>query len=342
MSKCLLILLVLALSRCGQNPTPAEKVGHSTRQNAQKTPDRKLGAHFKKNSPQPLPVVKTGSDFGKAVARSINFLSKNNKRPGAKLAMGIPESDLLTTLFALQMTGCHTPVFLEKYFDFYQINTPNSGERAQVTGYFTPILDASPTKTAAFPVPIYRQPDGAGEGLPGRSAINKGALSGKKLEVGFLKNMADLRSIQMQGSCFLKFPDGKLQLIGWDGTNWGGKNRLTSDDIFETKKPSRDEFNYVFFKPMKSAPAGAMSAVLTKAVSLSVDPGIVPLGSVLLAELPGPDGQPDYHLLLAQDVGGGIKGTRRFDLYCGIGQPFSPTVRVNDFGKIWLVLPKKN
>ena len=67
----------------------------------------------------------------------------------------------------------------------------------------------------------------------------------------------------------------------------------------------------------------------------------MPLGASLLAELPGPDGSPSYHLLLAQDVGGGIQGSKRFDLYCGTGQPFSPVIRVNDYGKIWLMLPKE-
>ncbi len=327
----------------GKLPVGAADSTKSGTKKSKKPPvpaDPKLGIHFHKTKPQPLPVVKTGADFGNAVARSIDFLLENNKKPGARLAKGIPESDLLTTLFSLQSTGCLTPVFLEKYFDFYLINTRKEDDKTQFTGYFTPIMTASRSQNAGFPVPIYRRPAELGDNLPSRSAIKKGALSGKKLDVGWLKNMADLRSIQMQGSCFLKFPDGKMQLIGWDGTNNDGKSQL-GDDGVKTPKTGRDEFNYVFFKPMKSAPTGAMSEVLTKAVSLSVDPDIVPLGATLLAELVGPDGRPDYHLLLAQDVGGGIQGTKRFDLYCGIGQPFSPAIRVNDYGKIWLVLPKK-
>ena len=93
---------------------------------------------------------------------------------------------------------------------------------------------------------------------------------------------------------------------------------------------------------MKNEPTGAASQPLSASYSISVDPRFIPLGSVLLAELPAfqKDEPPHYRILFAQDVGGGIRGTGRFDLYCGTGEPFLPTCRVNEMGKIWLMLPK--
>ena len=89
MSKLFLFLLVFAFCHGGQKPATVKETGEGISKIAQKTPARPLGSYFKKQAPQPLPVVKTGSDFGRAVARSIDFLLENNKRPGAKLASGL-------------------------------------------------------------------------------------------------------------------------------------------------------------------------------------------------------------------------------------------------------------
>ncbi len=229
----------------------------------------------------------------------------------------------------MQGAACLTPLFLGEHFEFYQINTRKEDDLVQFTGYFTPVMEASTGRNGRFVTPIYRSPEGE---LPSRSAIKKGALSGKKLEVGWLRSEAELRTIQMQGSCYLRFPDGRTQLIGWDGTNRSGRS--------ESEEKGRDEFNYVFFKPMSGNPTGAMVEQLTEAVSLSVDPDIVPLGACLLVEMKAPDGSSNFHLMLAQDVGGGIQGTHRFDLYCGMGHPFSLAARANDWTKVWLVMPR--
>jgi membrane-bound lytic murein transglycosylase A len=329
------------------------------------TSKRQTPDFFKKSSPKSLPTLQPDRFFNAAVGRSIDFLSENGKKSTAKLGNGIAESDLMSMLLAVQNGACIDPVFLTKYVEFYELQTDKPNDQTLVTGYFTPILSAQKTRSNIFSTPIYKNPADKISTLPSRSDIEKGILSGKNLEIGWLRSQKDLRSVQMQGSCFLKFEDGSMRLIGWDGTNRGGKNEQLDSPIFDekiletepenaskiskkgkkfAKKHAHEAYNYVFLKTQKSAaPKGAMSAELTPSISVSVDPRIVPLGAVLLAEIADfidSKKPPKYRILLAQDVGGGIRGSGRIDMYCGAGTAFSPVFPINDFAKIWLLLPK--
>ena len=82
--------------------------------------------------------------------------------------------------------------------------------------------------------------------------------------------------------------------------------------------------SYVFFEKVNSKPLGAGHVPLTSDYSIAVDTRHLPLGSCLLAALPILDEEGDfshheYKFLLAQDVGGAIRGNGHVDVYCGIG-----------------------
>jgi membrane-bound lytic murein transglycosylase A len=360
----LLFLLNCQPKETSNLPENSEDFSSKKRANFIKKTTRATPNFFKKNAPASLPTLQPGPFFNAAVGHSIEFLRENGKKTTSKLSNGIVESDLLSMLYLVQNGVCFDPLFLEKYVDFYELQTEKQGNKTLVTGYFTPILSANKTQTSAFSTPIYKNPKDKNLPLPARSDIENGVLAGQNLEIGWLRSQKDLRSVQMQGSCYLKFTDGSMRLIGWDGTNRSGQNTQTDLPVLlenapeielenpskiskkgkkSSKKSTREAYNYVFFKTQNTAPRGAMSAVLTPAISVSVDTRIVPLGAVLLAEVAdfsASKNAPKYRILLAQDVGGGIRGSGRIDMYCGAGTAFSPVFPINDVAKIWLLLPK--
>jgi len=92
---------------------------------------------------------------------------------------------------------------------------------------------------------------------------------------------------------------------------------------------------------------GAANVPLTPLYSAAVDPSIIPLGSILLAQVPKLDAYGnlighEFRLLLAQDKGGAIKGSGHIDWYQGIGErsPLFMQVNSSNLGKVWLLLPQ--
>ncbi|MCB1386647.1 MAG: MltA domain-containing protein [Nitratireductor sp.] len=111
-----------------------------------------------------------------------------------------------------------------------------------VTGYFEPEIEASPTRSRDFPVPILRRPpdlveiDDASrpsdlaphfffarrtasglEEYPDRAAIEAGALDPLELELFWCRSRIDLFFVQIQGSARLRLPDGLIRRISYDG-----------------------------------------------------------------------------------------------------------------------------
>lgn len=340
-----LIFCAGLLGSCQFSPGGDSKSANSATVLPQKN-DRQLSSFFKKTTAPDFLFLKTDPGLGRAIFHQTLFLEKNGRSESARLVKGITERDLTASLGLLQNWQGLTAVFLRKYFDFYQLQTGLEEEKSLVTGYCTPIFDASRRREKGFAVPVFRKPPDSNP-MPTRSQIEHGILNNKNLEIGFLPSVKQLKHAQMQGSVYLKFPDGEMKLLGWDGTNRTSRNAeidsIPTKSAKKSGKTSRDESNYVFFRPMKSLPTGAISQPLSEGWSLSVDPDIIPLGACLLAEFPPLDGRsaPEFRLLLAQDVGGGIQGSGRFDLYCGPGEAFTPISRVNELAKIWLLLPKK-
>ena len=92
---------------------------------------------------------------------------------------------------------------------------------------------------------------------------------------------------------------------------------------------------------------GAGLVQLLAEYSIAVDKRFIPLGSCLLARVPIIERNKvthhEYRLLLAQDIGGAIKGPGRIDLYTGIGeQARRKASALHHYGNLWLLLPKDN
>lgn len=123
--------------------------------------------------------------------------------------------------------------FFEHYFRPYRIRAEGF-----VTGYFEPVVTASPVRTETFKVPIYGRPPelvdvDEASAPPGwdpafrfacrsgnhlrpfadRRAIDHGFLAGRGLELAWIEDPVDAYFIQVQGSARLAMTDGSIRRI---------------------------------------------------------------------------------------------------------------------------------
>jgi membrane-bound lytic murein transglycosylase A len=243
-----------------------------------------------------------------------------------------------------------------------------------VTGYYAPEVQASLTREAGFETPLYGRPadlrqatpeelrqgrpkayrlaDGAVLPYFDREAIDQqGALSGRGLEIAWVKSPLDAFMLQTEGAGVLVLPDGSrraIQFAANNGHEFKGLGQLLLDSGALTRdrlgrdsirawceaNPERaraimaENRSYVFFELGRGSQPGeslgALEKPLTPLVSLATDPSLLPLGAVAALDLslPGAEGGPAQALrgiVLAQDTGADIRGSR-LDLYLGGGE----------------------
>lgn len=194
---------------------------------------------------------------------------------------------------------------------------------------------------------VYREGRDGIEPYHDRAAIDaKGALAGRGHEIAWVKDPVDIFFLQVQGSGRLALPDGSVRHILYGGRNGReyvsiGKllinqghvprEEMSMQRIREFLNANPDKAaelmfanpSYVFFRLSDVGPFGAMNTILTPRVSVAVDRSMTPLGSVLalrtaLMDYATGQSEPFMSLVLAQDTGGAIQGTR-MDLFCGSG-----------------------
>ncbi len=194
---------------------------------------------------------------------------------------------------------------------------------------------------------IFRQENG--EVLPyfDREAIDfNGALQGRGIEIAWVKDLVDVFILQIQGSGRLVLPDGRVKHVLYAGKNGlkyvslgkvliqrgllpkEGMSMQKIKAFLDTHPELVQELlttnpSYVFFRIDDEGPFGSMGAPLTPMASIAVDSKVLPLGSLALLTTRLPqDGSksktPFAKIVMAQDRGGAIKGTR-VDLFCGSG-----------------------
>jgi len=242
-----------------------------------------------------------------------------------------------------------------------------------MTGYYTPLIEASLAPSPDYHWPLYAPPPDlrsvdlgqfqhrwAGQQLvyrlegdavlpyfERRRIDGDKVLAGKGLEIAWLRDPWDAYDLQVQGSGYLRLPDGRLQPVLYAGKNGRSFSGL-AQPMLDRGLLARGEVNregiraalarmaeaqrlellyenqsYVFFRLADSPPVGSMGRPVTGLVSMATDPAVLPLGSVLPfgAVLPGDRGEPARAvggIGLAQDTGGMIKGPR-IDYFYGFG-----------------------
>lgn len=252
--------------------------------------------------------------------------------------------------------------FFERFFRPVLIG---GRESTLFTGYFEPELRASRERRTGFTVPVYRRPPELenGQRSHSRAEIDAGALAGRGLELGWLRNPAELYYLQMQGSGRLLFEDGSVMRLGWGGQNGHPRRSVSAESVrrgflqahqasarsvraFVGNNPDegrallQHDPSYVFFRelghhPARLGPLGALSIPLTPLRSLAVDPAHTPLGAPVWVERGAM-----RRLMVAQDTGGAIRGPQRADIFFGTGQGAEQAARrIRDDGRMVVLMP---
>lgn len=203
---------------------------------------------------------------------------------------------------------------------------PGYTEKVLFTGYFTPIYDASLSRSDSYKFPLYkrpadlvidpstnevkgrRQPDGSVVPYYTRRDIeSKGVLAGQ--EIAFVKTAWEAYTITIQGSARLRLPDGQVMEIGWDGYN-GYEYSSPGEKMLKDQVITKEQYSakglqayfaanpammekylwsndrYVFFKPTTGGPFGALGVPVTPMASIAVDKKFDPKKNIYPRAMP--------------------------------------------------------
>jgi membrane-bound lytic murein transglycosylase A len=272
-----------------------------------------------------------------------------------------------------------------------------------LTGYFEPIIDGSRFPTPVFKVAIYRRPPDLipppgpkGKGFPNRGQsmrltssgrkvpyydrgeILQGALDGKYLEICWIKDPADLITIQLQGSARVRLEDGVIVRLNYDGHNGYPfvpvsrilasrklipKEEMSSHRIRDWMRENpeaaeevrRGNRNFVFFRIVglsdeRDGPGreafGAQGIPLTPERSLAVDDALHVYGTPFFIQaglpLAGSKPQTFTRLMVAQDTGSAMVGAARADIYWGAGDQAGQVAgRTKHPGSFAMLVPRE-
>ncbi|GAA4026140.1 murein transglycosylase A [Sphingomonas rosea] len=245
--------------------------------------------------------------------------------------------------------------FFEQRFDWVQV----ADGKAFATGYYEPELAGSRTPLPGYvpiyrtPTDLVRctKADGTtGRGRVdetgacvlyySRPEIEDGALANKGLELAWAADPIELFFLQIQGSGRLRQPDGTEMRIGYaeqNGREYKAIGRIMRErgilqpggtsmqDIVAWLRANpeagrlimRENLSYVFFRELTGpGPLGAMNVPVTGRATVAADPLFVPLGAPVFLTTDRVEAQG---LWVAQDTGGAIKGSNRFDTFWGHG-----------------------
>lgn len=203
--------------------------------------------------------------------------------------------------------------------------------------------------------------DGKLSKYPTRAAIVKEPLKNAKV-LAWCDNEIDVAFAQIQGSAMVQLPDQSQFLIGYECANGRtytaiGKVLLKSGALTPGHSSMQDirawlnqhpeqitatlnqNAAYVFFRVLPNQePLGSQQTPLTPQRSLAVDRKYIPLGVPVWLDLASDSFQ---HLMIAQDVGGAIKGIIRGDVYWGGGETAELIAgHMKSQGSYWLLLPQ--
>jgi membrane-bound lytic murein transglycosylase A len=291
--------------------------------------------------------------------------------------------------------------FFEFWFEPHVI-VPKAMQ-GKVTGYYEPIIEARLNKGDGFETPFLRRPDdlielsdAEAERFTGmrfgrmtdseitpyfnRPEIDNGALTGRNLEIAFVRDPVDAFFAHVQGCARLQLPSGEtsgetsdeigITYDGKSGHEFTGIGRVLIDSgeiaaaqismqsIRDWLKlnPSRvseilhHNKSYIFFREEPVAdfglgPIAAAKVPVNAGRSIAIDRNIHAFGLPFFVNAPDlktlePDGFS--RLMIAQDTGSAILGAARADLFIGSGDAAGAIAgSINYEAQFHILLPRK-
>ena len=242
-----------------------------------------------------------------------------------------------------------------------------------VTGYYEPEFRAARSRGGEYQTPLLRRPPSHVQGrtLPTRAQITRGALARRGLELLWVADPVDAFFLHIQGSGRARLPDGSILRLTYDGQNGQpyvpigrvlvNRGEMALEDVSmqsirawlqahprEAAGVMEQNPSYIFFREVRGAspdagPPGAMAVPLSPLRSIAVDRSHIPLGTPVWTDtndalIPA---TPWRRLVMAQDVGGAIRGPTRADIFFGWGPEAEERAgRMRQPGTIYVLLPR--
>lgn len=347
-----LVLLLFSLSNCSTK-------SHKEYIKLEKSSFRELENWNKDNHQEALKAYTKSCPYYKKILTADIF--KNISK--SKLASS------LKSKCKLAKEAKNAKYFFENNFTPYLVKS-SKGERGLFTGYYEVELEGSIVKTNKYKHPIYLHSKAVNTKIA-RSSIEKGALKGKKLEVAYVEDKVGLFFMHIQGSGKIKISNGSYIKLGYAGQNgypyFAIGNYLTKNNLIDKNKASAESIikwlnnnphkaaqimnlneSYVFFKTRKEHhPVGAMGVEVTAMRTLAVDRSYIPLGMALWLETTYPREdkkgpfKPFHRIMIAQDVGGAIKGPIRGDVFFGSNKQAERFAwYMGNMGRYFILVPR--
>lgn len=304
-----------------------------------------------------------------ALQNSLGWMDKPSAQRRFPIA-GIDHARARASLERLELLLQNSPSAaaftdsMRKEFDlFISAGWNGAGGGVLFTGYCTPVLEGSLTRDSNHRFPLYGLPDDLvkspeGEVLgrktatgltpyPSRREIEtRNLLAGRELV--WLRTPLDAYLAHVNGSAYIKLPDGKKLLLGYAGQNGHEytslRQALIAQGTIDKNAPGlsalrawsaatpeakvqdalRKNARFVFFLPSQGAPTGSLGLPVSAGRSLATDKRLFPPGAAVLVQAALPDGvggraRSQVRLMLDQDTGGAIRTAGRADVYVGSG-----------------------
>jgi membrane-bound lytic murein transglycosylase A len=328
-----------------------------------------------------------------AVARLASASTKTTRAPEALLAAGrkalaIADADL---------TRSAAKAFFEQHFEPHRV--VHDGAEGLLTGYYEPVIDGSRMQTDKYNIPVLRRPadlenlvaewergalahgltharrSASGlEPYATRSEIEQGALADQGLELLWLADPVDSFFMHIQGSGRIRFPDGEMVRVTYNGKNGHPYTSIgrylidaglfpadqmsldalkvwLSADAERGREVMRQNKSYVFFRELEGeeggSPLGTQDIPLSDCRSLAVDTAFHAIGTPVFVSAPTlthatPAGGGFNRLMIAQDVGSAIRGPERGDIYFGSGDEAGRLAGITKHpGSYFVLLPRQ-
>lgn len=284
-------------------------------------------------TPAPEPPAEVRDDQGveslrAAVAESLRFL---DGVPGERVLGRWPRRvtakdvraslvEFLEVLEGPARTDGGWPRRVAERFDFFPAPRSAALDDVLFTGYYQPVIDASPVETSDYRYPVYREPDelrgrrGRARKAAGYSRHDidvLGTLRGKGYEIAWLRDPVDRFFLHIQGSGLLRMTDGREVPLNFAASN-GRRYTSIGKVLIDEGKLDRESMSmqrirahlaefpherqvlfarnerYIFFRLGEKGPLGSLGVPLTAGRSAATDHRFYPKGALLFVETETP------------------------------------------------------
>ena len=203
-----------------------------------------------------------------------------------------------------------------------------------------------------------------------RAAIEGGALDRQRLGILWLADPIDAFVLQIQGSGRIRLADGRIVRVNYAGQNGrpyvpigrvlAERGEIPLEQVSlqsirawlnahpgQAAEVMNQNPSFVFFREVIGArpddgPPGALGAPLMPGRSVAVDRSFLPLGAPIWLDTTDPlTGARLQRLMMAQDIGGAIKGPVRADVFWGWGSEAEEKAgKMRQPGTHYILLPR--